>query len=123
MITAIAFTAYPARDVAALRRFYTGVLGLTFSDPYCEDGTEKYAEAQIGSGCFSLMTSDWMEVAPGSCAAVAFEVDDIERSFADLGKHGIPTPEIHETPVCKLGSFRDPEGNKITLHQLTAPAR
>ena len=28
---------------------------------------------------------------------------------------------IHEGPVCKQTSFSDPEGNKVSIHQKTAP--
>lgn len=117
MIRDIAFTAYPAKDVAALRRFYTENLAIRFGTPYAEDGVEKFAEAPVGSGWFALMSVEWAGNAPAG--SIAFEVDDIERAFADLRGKGIKTEEIHETPVCKLGSFCDPEGNKVTLHQTT----
>jgi len=115
----IAFTAYPASDVAALARFYGECLGITFDEPYCENGVALYCEARVGNGYFSLMTATWMGVAPGSCASIAFEVADIDSAFANLREMGISTEEIHRTPVCKLGSFTDPEGNRVTLHEST----
>ncbi len=115
----IAFTAYPAADVASLARFYKDSLGIEFAEPYIENGVALYCEARVGSGYFSLMTSAWMGVAAGSCASIAFEVADIEAAFATLRERGIATEEIHVTPVCKLGSFFDPEGNKVTLHEST----
>ncbi len=118
----IAFTAYPAADVAALARFYSDELGIEFAEPYVEDGVALYCEARVGNGYFSLMTTAWMGVAPGSCASIAFEVADIESAFASLRARGIATEEIHVTPVCKLGSFADPEGNKVTLHESTIPS-
>ena len=45
MIKEIAFTAYPAKDVAGLRKWYEDKLGLKFTGPYEEDGVEKYNEA------------------------------------------------------------------------------
>lgn len=119
MVKDIAFTAYPAKDVEKLRAFYSDVLGLKFSGPYAEEGVLKYDEAQVGNSWFSVMTTEWGGAAPAG--SVAFEVDDIEKSFADLRTKGIKTEEIHQTPVCKLGSFTDPEGNKVTLHQITVP--
>lgn len=117
MVKEIAFTAYPAKDVEKLRGFYADALGLNFTAPYSEEGVLKYDEAHIGSGWFSLMTSEWTEVTPNG--GVAFEVDDLEKSLADLKRRGVSTGEIHETPVCKIASFSDPEGNKVTLHQTT----
>lgn len=119
MIKDFAFVAYPAKDVAALRKFYTESLGFEFGEPYSEDGVEKFAEALVGTGCFAVITDEWAQVSPGG--GIAFEVDDIERSLRELRERGVTTEEIHDTPVCRLGSFTDPEGNKVTFHQATVP--
>jgi predicted enzyme related to lactoylglutathione lyase len=119
MVKDIAFTAYPAKNVAALRDFYAANLGLKFTGPFAEDGVLKYDEAQVGSGWFSVMTTEWAEVAPSG--GLAFEVDDIEKTAADLRSNGIEVGAIYDTPVCRLSSFNDPEGNKVTLHQITVP--
>ena len=117
MVKDIAFTAYSAKDVAALRDFYAKNLGFTFTAPYSEDGELMYDEAQVGTGYFSVMTTEWLETAP--CGGVAFEVDDLTKTLADLRAKGISVEDPHETPVCVLSSFSDPEGNKVTLHQST----
>lgn len=119
MVKDIAFTAYPAKDVAKLRDFYMNVLGLKFTAPFSEDGVLKYDEAQVGSGWFSIMTTDWAEIAPSG--GLAFEVEDIEQTVADLRSKNVEVGNIYDTSVCKLSSFNDPEGNKITLHQITVP--
>lgn len=119
MVKDIAFTAYPAKDVERLRGFYADALGLKFTGPFSEDGVLKYDEAPVGNGCFSVMTVDWAEIAPSG--GVSFEVDDIEKTVADLKSKDIEVGNVYETPVCKLSSFNDPEGNKVTLHQSTVP--
>ncbi len=119
MIKDIAFSAYPAKDVEALRKFYTDTLGLKFTGPFDEEGVLKYDEAQVGSGWFSVMTDQWLETAPNG--GVAFEVDDIEKTADELRSKGIAIEQIYDTPVCRLTSFNDPEGNKVTLHQVTVP--
>jgi catechol 2,3-dioxygenase-like lactoylglutathione lyase family enzyme len=119
MVKDIAFTAYPAKDVAALRDFYAGVLGLKFTGPFSEEGVLKYDEAQIGNSWFAVMTTDWAEIAPSG--GLAFEVDDIEKTVAELKAKDIEVGNIYDTSVCKLTSFNDPEGNKVTLHQVTVP--
>jgi predicted enzyme related to lactoylglutathione lyase len=119
MVKDIAFTAYPAKDVAGLRDFYTRVLGLKFTGPFSEDGVLKYDEAQVGAGWFAVMTTDWAEVAPSG--GLAFEVDDIENTVEQLKAHDVEAGNIYDTSVCKLSSFNDPEGNKVTLHQVTVP--
>jgi catechol 2,3-dioxygenase-like lactoylglutathione lyase family enzyme len=120
MIKDVAFTAYPSDDVAGTRAWYEDCLGLTFAGPYVEDGVEKYNEAHVGSGCFSLMASEWVGRAPGSAAGIAFEVDDLERDVALLRAKGVAVADIDVGPVCKQTSLNDPEGNRITLHQKNA---
>jgi predicted enzyme related to lactoylglutathione lyase len=119
MIKDIAFTAYPAKNVEALRAFYERALGLKFTAPFAEDGVLKYDESLVGSGCFALMTTEWAEIAPSS--GLAFEVDDIDKTVADLRAKDVDVSNIYDTPVCRLTSFNDPEGNKVTLHQTTVP--
>jgi predicted enzyme related to lactoylglutathione lyase len=121
MITDIAFTAYPSADVAVMRAWYEKMLGLKFSEPFTENGVEKYAESQAGNGYFSLMTHEWMEREPGSASGIVFEVDDIEKAVQSLRASGVEVEDIYETPVCKVTSLSDLEGNKVSLHQRTAP--
>ncbi len=97
------------------------MLGLTFTGAYEEDGVEKYNEARLGNGWFSLIISDWVGRPAGSASGVAFEVDDIEAMAAQLRSNGIGVEDIYETPVCKVTSFDDPEGNRVSLHQITVP--
>lgn len=119
MVKDIAFTAYPAKDVQALRDFYARTLGLNFTGPFSEDGTLKYDEAQVGSGWFAVMTADWAEITPSG--GLAFEVDDIEKTIEMLKTQDVEVGNVYDTPVCRLSSFNDPEGNKVTLHQTTVP--
>lgn len=117
MVKDIAFTAYPAKDVQSLRDFYARTLGLKFTGPFAEEGVLKYDEAQVGSGWFALMTTDWAEIAP--VGGLALEVDDIEKTLEELKAHDVEVGNVYDTPVCRLSSFNDPEGNKVTLHQTT----
>ena len=121
MIKEIAFTAYPSNDVKPTREWYEKTLGLKFSAPFAEDGVEKYNEARVGNGYFSLMTHEWMERKPGSGVGVAFEVENMDDAIRELRAKGIDIGDPYETPVCKVTSFDDPEGNKVTLHQITVP--
>jgi len=120
MINEIAYTAYPSDDVARARAWYEQHLGLEFAGPYMEDGVEKYNEAHIGGGCFSLMASEWVRREPGSAAGIVFEVDDIEDAVRGLRAKGVAVEEIFETPVCRQTSFSDLDGNRVSIHQRNA---
>ncbi len=121
MIKEIAFTAYPAKDVAALRAWYQEKLGIPFNNPFSQDGVEKYNEANIGNGYFSVMTTEWIERDPGSASGIVFEVDDIEDTIKKLRAKGVEVGEPYDTPVCRVASLEDLEGNKVSLHQITVP--
>jgi len=118
MVKDIAFSSFPAKNVSALRKFYTDALGIRFGEPFMQDGVEKYAEAQVGNGWFAVLTTDWVDVAPSG--GIAFEVDDIDASLDAVRKAGARDIEdVHPLPTCRISSFRDPEGNEVTLHQAT----
>lgn len=121
MIKEIAFTAYPAKDVAGLRKWYEEKLGLTFSGAFEEEGVEKYNEAKVGGAYFSLLWNEWQDREPGSASGVVFEVDDMDEAVANLRKKGVEVEDPYATPVCKIASFSDPEGNKVSFHQVTVP--
>jgi len=123
MVKHIAYTAYPSNDVAGTRRWYEEKLGLRFAGPYLEDGVEKYNEAHLGSGCFSLMSAEWTNRTAGSAASVYFEVDNLDESVDSLQANGVTIEDRFEGPVCRQASFCDPEGNRITIHQSSASAR
>ena len=120
VIKDIAYVAYPADDVAGTRAWYEKVLGLTFAGPYLEEGIEKYNEAHLGSGCFSLMSSEWVGRKPGTAASAVFEVDDVERAIRMLREKGVTVEDVWDGPVCKQTSLCDPEGNKVALHEKKA---
>jgi predicted enzyme related to lactoylglutathione lyase len=119
VIKDIAFTVYPAKDVSALREWYERHLNLKFTGPYVEDGVEKYNETTIGGATFALMTPLWVEREPGTAGSVVFEVDDIDAEVARLRETGVKVEDPYATPVCKIASFVDGEGNKVSFHQIT----
>jgi predicted enzyme related to lactoylglutathione lyase len=123
VIKDIAFVSYPSNSVTATRNWYEKHLGLKFAGPYEEEGVEMYNEAHLGTGAFSLVHEKWAERPAGSGAGCAFEVEDLDKLIANLRASGVSVEDPYQTPVCKMASTKDPEGNTITLHQRTAPPR
>ena len=122
MIKDIAFVSYPAANVTSTREWYEKNLGFTFTGPYAEDGVEMYNEANVGSGCFSLVHEKWADRPAGGGIGCAFEVEDIDTFISKLRADGVKVDDVYTTPVCKLTTAKDPEGNTFTLHQRTAPS-
>ncbi|MBV8580673.1 MAG: hypothetical protein JOZ86_08545 [Candidatus Eremiobacteraeota bacterium] len=109
MIKALAFVAYPSDDVAGTRRWYEETLGLTFAGPYVEDGIEKYNEAHLGDGCFSLLSSEWTgdDHKAGTASRVVFEVDNLEAEIEALRARGVRVYGFFDGPVCDMVSIDD----------------
>jgi hypothetical protein len=66
MVKEIAFTEYPAQDVAALRRWYEEKLELRFDEPHVQEGTEKYAQAKVGGGILAFRRSNGSDETPAA---------------------------------------------------------
>ena len=95
-------TRLPAQDLDRARRFYAEKLGL---EPVEErEGGLRYRGA---SGEFSLFLS--AGASPGTFTQMAFEVDDIEATVAELRSRGVVFDE-YDMPSVR-GGIADIEGN------------
>jgi predicted enzyme related to lactoylglutathione lyase len=105
--TEVAFTSYPATDLAASRAFYENVLGLTPVTNIAMEGGNGWVEYELGSHTFGIGKSESWD--HGICCALA---------IAALKKAGTPFRlEPFETPVCHMAMVVDPAGNKVMIHQ------
>jgi predicted enzyme related to lactoylglutathione lyase len=114
MITSIAFTAYPVSDMARARAFYEQALGLAPGELY----SDRWTEYDLGDTAFAITTVD-MGHPPGTKGAlVAFEVDDLDATMADLKAKSVPiVRDVFDTPVCRMAVIEDPDGNHVTIHK------
>ncbi len=119
----IGFVAYPVTRMARARKFYEGVLGLK-SNGFASGKNPKFVEYDIGSSTLAIGSSPmWKPSKDG--ASVALEVKNFDAAVAHLKRHKVkfvtgPT----DFPRCRMVVFRDPDGNKLTLHhRKTRPAK
>ncbi len=114
MVTSIAFTVYPVKDMAAARRFYEEALGLKVGMNY----QDMWVEYAVGDATFALTTMDTRHQAGAPGATVAFEVSDIDACAAKVREHGATmVQEPFQTPVCRMAIVSDPSGNDVILHR------
>ena len=114
MIRSIAFTVYPIRDIGAARSFYEDKLGLKLTHNF----GDRWLEYELGDGTFALTTADMGHVPGAKGAVVAFEVDDLDSTVAELKARSVPfVAEPFATPVCRMAVVADPDGNHVTLHR------
>ncbi len=112
----IAFIAYPITDVARSRKFYEGVLGLQPNAPLKSE-TQKWIEYDLGPGTLGIGCSEQWKPSPDG-PSVALEVEDFDEAVATLKEHQIPfLIGPLDGPICRMVTVRDPDGNKLTLHQ------
>ncbi len=114
MIKEVAFVAIAVSDKERARRFYQETLELTPGSTAMGGAWVEYelGGTTIGVGCHP----DWKPSRDGT--SVAFEVDDIDATIARLKERGVTFDmEKTETPVCWMAQFRDPDGNKLLVHQ------
>ena len=117
MLQKVAFTMYPVKDMARARAFYEGTLGLGegsggVSSPWVEFDLP-------GGGCLAITTVSQTEPSASAGGTIAFEVDDLPATIADLKSREVRfLAEGIESPVCRMAIIADPDGNAIVLHKL-----
>jgi predicted enzyme related to lactoylglutathione lyase len=111
-ISGIAFAMYPVTDMARAVTFYRDVLGLT------KHGLELeyWIEFDVAGATFGIGNFEQVGVA-GSAQSLALEVADLAALRTVLASHGVASSEPFETPVCRISETKDPDGNRIWLHE------
>jgi predicted enzyme related to lactoylglutathione lyase len=121
MIQKVAFSMYPVTDWQRARKFYGETLGLQIGSK-SPDGV--WTEYDLpGGGCIALYCGKDLTPSTTSGGSVALEVDDLDKTIADLEAKGVVFKDkmIH-SPVCRMSVIADSEGNSIILHELKKKA-
>jgi predicted enzyme related to lactoylglutathione lyase len=119
MFEKVAFTMYPATDIARARKFYEETLGLKVGK-HGDHWPMSWVEYDLPrGGCFAITNAT--EDAPSAAAGgtIAFEVADLDALIADLKSKGVEfKSDVIHGPACRMAACLDTEGNSILLHQL-----
>jgi catechol 2,3-dioxygenase-like lactoylglutathione lyase family enzyme len=105
------FLTIPTRDTEQAITFYRDVLGLPQS---------LYNEGEVETPTVTLSfwepVRDGLEFKPNE-AGFALRVADVEAARAELEAKGVEfIGETHDSSVCHMGFFKDPDGNVVILH-------
>ncbi len=110
-IKGIDFFAYGVKDLDKAIKFYEDNLGLKLTEKYAGI----YAEFDVAGTAFGLYSGDPPQHPSGT---VAFNVVNITEAAADLKAKGVEEiAPIEETPVCRMGFYKDLDGNSFMLHE------
>lgn len=123
-ITGVAFTLYPVTDLPRARSFYEGVLGLTAARSFGNE-TSGCVEYHLGRHRLVIDTGTARPASSGGGSA-ALDLDDFESALSSLRHRGVPFVLEPASPLGRVVSLADPEGNTLCLHDrqsdLSGPA-
>jgi catechol 2,3-dioxygenase-like lactoylglutathione lyase family enzyme len=113
-VEAVDFLTIPTRDIERSIAFYTDVLGL-------ERGAEGEVETPNVTISFWNPERDGEEFRP-HVGGFGIRVADVEAARRELEAKGVRFKgETHDSGVCHMGFFEDPDGNTVILHRRYAP--
>ena len=117
MLQKVAFTMYPVKDMQRARAFYEETLAL---GPGSGWPSSPWVEFDLpGGGCLAITTVSESQPSASAGGTIAFEVDDLPETIADLKAKGVSfAADNIESPVCRMAIVKDPDGNAIILHKL-----
>lgn len=107
-------------DLDRLRQFYVETLGLPVVGAF-PGGRIIFIEA--GSTAIELITREgWTSTETGGWQHLAFEVADVDATYAELTAKGVPFHVLPKNapendPSVRIAFFKDPEGNILELVQ------
>ncbi|MGH3010022.1 MAG: VOC family protein [Gaiellaceae bacterium] len=113
------FICVPTSDMERSVAWYRDTLGL----PQTNEGG--FPEFKLGDNVFLYIVdpkSMGGEFSAPHTAPIALRVDDVEAGRKELAERGIVfNGEIHDSGVCHMAPFDDPDGNRFMLHRRYAP--
>ena len=114
------FVSVPVTDMARSVRFYGETLGLE------QVGEGGFPEFQLGENVSLYLidpTSVGSEFSAPHSAYIALRVPDVRATRNELEEKGIVfAGDTHDSGVCHMAFFHDPDGNALMLHRRYAPA-
>ena len=119
-IKAIDYTVVFARDMAAMRRFYEGVLGF----PVARELSPKWIEYRLGGNTLALAAptrtaADASTPAGSASLQLAFKVSvaEVDQCARELVRQGVEllSPPTDQSFGHRTLFFRDPDGNLLEI--------
>ena len=108
------FVSVFTQDIQRAKAFYGGTLGL-------EIESEAESDLEFRCGQVTLDVFDPSSIGQPfavSPAGVALRVGDVDAARVELEAKGVVFDgETIETGVCRMASFKDPDGNALLLHR------
>ena len=109
-----------ANNVGRLAKFYRDGLGFAITYPEAAGDLAKEMWVTLDSGSCQLAIHGGGEVRTSGSVMLSIKVDDLEFTAFDLKEKGFEVEPIYEVaPGIKSAKLRDPEGNRLSLEQVS----
>ena len=118
-ISHLSVISVPVSDPGRARDFYRDQLGFeVLQDNEFAPG-QRWIQLAPPDAQTSITLTTWFDdFPPGVLRGVILEVDDIEGEVARLRQGGLSFDgDIDDMPWGRFAAFRDPDGNRLSLHQ------
>lgn len=109
-----------ANNVGRLAKFYRDALGFDITYPESPGDLAKENWVTLDSGSCQIAIHGGGEVRTSGSVILSIKVEDLEYATFDLKETGFDVEPIYEVaPGVKSAKLRDPEGNRLSLEQIS----
>lgn len=108
----------PVTDQQRAKQFYIDLGFEVMVEAPFEGGAQWIQMGLPGAQMPSITLVTWFkDMPPGCIDGLVIKTDDIHRDIADLQAKGHEAEQAQETPWGLFAGMKDPDGNRISLHQ------
>ena len=109
-----------ANNVSRLAKFYRDILGFEITYPESPTDLAKESWVTLNSGSCQLAIHGGGDVRTSGSVILSIKVEDLEFTAFDLKEKGFELEPIYEVALgVKSAKLRDPEGNRLSLEQVS----
>jgi catechol 2,3-dioxygenase-like lactoylglutathione lyase family enzyme len=110
------FVNVPTQDYERSIAFYRDVLSL----PQNPRVPTEFEAGNLTLALFDPREAD-LEFQTNGCGDIALRVPDVAAAREELEAKGVAFIGTHDSGVCHMAFFKDPDGNSLILHRRYAP--
>jgi len=113
--------AIPVSDVDRARDFYVRA-GFNLDHDHAVSDDVRFVQlTPPGSACSIAIGKGVTAAEPGSVRGMQVVVDDAAAAREELVSRGVDATEVQEFPWGRFTFFSDPDGNRWSVQEITAP--
>ena len=113
--------AIPVSDVDRARDFYVRA-GFNLDHDHAVSDDVRFVQlTPPGSACSIAIGKGVTDAEPGSVRGMQVVVDDAAAACEELMSRGVDATEVQEFPWGRFTFFSDPDGNRWSVQEITAP--